>query len=545
MKSCLRLALVVSALLLQASASQAAILYAAQNNARPLSGATDSVLITLDPTTGAVLSTIGQTGFVISDLAVDPTTGVLYASTARAALANPNALIRIDTATGAGTLIGPFAVGDQTLASLAFDSAGTLYGWESRRTGETSLFDANLHTVDLATGAATLAGDWDPADQETRGNGLAFDSSGTLFWSGRAWATNELNTVNPATGLVTGSLPLTGFAFLSRPLASLSFDDDGTLFGVADFGNAFAPSLLGIDTLTGAVTVIGLLPLGVNGFAFSACDTAVCLDPRIALNPPDTSHTVTVTVVDTDRVPVAGEFVDFAVTSGPNAGEGGTRTTDANGTAEFTYLGDGGKGVDRILASTPDNDSPEAFKFWDANCNANNVPDTCDLSCDGFSGLCSLFFCGTSTDGSGDGIPDECLGTVGVDVKPGPPSVINVSTADKLEVAILGSETFSVLDIDQSTLAFGPSGAAPFLWAGVTVEDIDVDDFDDLIVFFRLEQSGIEAGDTEVCVTGELTEGTPFSGCDAGITAVACGLGFELVLILPPLAWLRARHRRS
>jgi hypothetical protein len=77
------------------------------------------------------------------------------------------------------------------------------------------------------------------------------------------------------------------------------------------------------------------------------------------------------------------------------------------------------------------------------------------------------------------------------------------------------------------------------------VEDIDLDGADDRVVFFRQEESGIQVGDTEACLTGELMSGLPFSGCDDTITVVACGLGFELVLILPPLAWLRARRRRS
>ncbi|UCE84803.1 MAG: hypothetical protein JSU66_10620 [Deltaproteobacteria bacterium] len=145
--------------------------------------------------------------------------------------------------------------------------------------------------------------------------------------------------------------------------------------------------------------------------------------------------------------------------------------------------------------------------------------------------------------------------SVDIDIKPdSDANAINPFARGAIAVAVLGSASFDVADVDAITLAFGPDAAPPKHDLSDPVElahhlrDVNGDGRTDLISHHSTRDTGIVRGQTHACLSGRTWSGMPFHGCDAIATetpsgGAGCGLGFELTLIVPLLA--RRRRRRA
>lgn len=198
-------------------------------------GSAISTLVKIDPVTGAV-TTIGSVGFSVNGLTWDASTNTLYGS-AR----NDVGLLKIDTATGAGSLVaGSFDSPASGCSSrnvlLAASSGGSLFGWCDPSSDD-------LMSIDKVTGKATVVGE---SGVGTGLHGLAFDNSDTLYMHN---FDGSYYTMNTATGLATfqGSTGLTAHHGDFNP-------DDNFYYGVAGSGVIDVLDLVGGGGLQGTLS---------------------------------------------------------------------------------------------------------------------------------------------------------------------------------------------------------------------------------------------------------------------------------------------------
>jgi len=107
---------------------------------------------------------------------------------------------------------------------------------------------------------------------------------------------------------------------------------------------------------------------------------------------------------------------------------------------------------------------------------------------------------------------------VDIDIKPGSdPNSVNLGSEGVIPIAILGSESFDVHDIDQTSLEMAGNAAREKGKSGKigSFEDANSDGHTDLVVQIPVEGLSLTEDDTEATITGLLNDGTAMAGTDA------------------------------
>jgi hypothetical protein len=252
--------------------SVAAFATCAQTYAGTLYGATASgspgQLYVLNQANGSVVQNVGPlndvTGlnYPITALAFHPTSGVLYGATGNNPAATAGRFVTINPATAQVTVVSPFNAGPAndegtpaTMADLAFDSAGNLFGLAS-------IGGPQLYSINIATGQATVIGNSGLAS--TSGGGLAISPGGVYYGTPTA---SRYGTYDSTTGVFTNitnpTKPGGGGSY-----AALDFDG-GVLYGLNSAPGSPPPTFLAtIDPTTGAVTNVGQSVTALDAIAF-------------------------------------------------------------------------------------------------------------------------------------------------------------------------------------------------------------------------------------------------------------------------------------
>jgi hypothetical protein len=211
---------------------------------------------------------IGDMGFLSTpSLAIDPTTGIMYAGRGDG---NPN-LYTVDPNTGATTLVSDTGLGLAAIPALDFRSDGTLFA-SVNIAGAGGTGGDHLAIIDKNTASTTIIGSFGTCTGVTvpsTGGGtctiegmeaIAFSPTGILFGASRGSATNlaGLYMINTSTGAATFHRPIENpdGSTPSSGVVSLQFCGK-ILFGGTATSDIDGGRLIIIDPATGFWSFVG------------------------------------------------------------------------------------------------------------------------------------------------------------------------------------------------------------------------------------------------------------------------------------------------
>lgn len=177
--------------------------------------------------------------------------GIFYGATGNA-LINPNSLVIVDPVTALVTVIGPFGA---VLTDIAIDpTTGVMYG--------ISGFNQKFYTINTATGQAVQTGS--TGIGFANGGGFAADEAGALF----GVSNFSFYSFNKTTGLATLIGP-TGLGNLVKAADFSPSNVFYGLEGGGGIDNTHLRWLVTFDVTTGAATRVGAIPVNdLDALAF-------------------------------------------------------------------------------------------------------------------------------------------------------------------------------------------------------------------------------------------------------------------------------------
>ena len=319
--------------------------------------------------------------------------------------------------------------------------------------------------------------------------------------------------------LWTIALPLLSLPFASAPLASAAAEDDGPVYLIVSLAPSFdvvtnrgSPTiLLEIGTLLGGGPVGGaqylasnpkLIPLPGHMTFSDLADNATTIVG--AFRAGDASVHLMTPVPDPIPADVQVAFFDAA-----KAGALAALTTDRQGDPSFPYTRAIAEAIaDHLPAGSPYgvDDVLEHVFATDLSLHLTSG-DTASVDAEG-----ELFphepdsepaFTFSFTFDEDGNFESELCQLVEVDVAPGQaPNTVNIGKKGDLSVAILTTDTFDALDVDDTTVSIGGVAADR-----TSVDDVDDDGDDDLVCHFDVPAlvaaGAIDASSTSLAVEAE------------------------------------------
>jgi hypothetical protein len=110
---------------------------------------------------------------------------------------------------------------------------------------------------------------------------------------------------------------------------------------------------------------------------------------------------------------------------------------------------------------------------------------------------------------------------VEIDIKPGSSkNPVNLKSKGVIPVAILSTESFDATLVDPLSVCFGDAEDASQRDCTEAhgkghPKDVNGDGIEDLKLHFNTQETGIDEGDTQACLTGTTNDGLAIEGCDA------------------------------